>query len=127
MAYPAEYRYTKDHEWVQLEGNRARIGITDHAQEELGDIVFVELPSVGADLSKGDALGTVESVKAVGDVNAPLSGKVVEVNENLESSPETINQSPHADGWMAILEAKDPSEFDTLLDAASYEQFLAEG
>ena len=127
MAYPAEYRYSKDHEWVRVDGNRARIGITDHAQSELGDIVFVELPSVGADVSRGDTLGAVESVKAVGDVLAPLSGKVVEVNEALESAPETINSSPHEEGWILELELDDASQVDALLDAAGYERFLSEG
>jgi glycine cleavage system H protein len=127
MSYPGEYRYSKDHEWVRVDGNRARIGITDHAQRELGDIVFVELPSVGADVSRGDTLGAVESVKAVGDVLAPLSGKVIEVNEALESAPETINSSPHEEGWILVLELADASQVDALLDAAGYERFLSEG
>ena len=125
MGYPTEYRYTTDHEWVRVDGNRATIGITDHAQGELGDIVFVELPTVGADVSKGDALGAVESVKAVGDVVAPLAGKVVEVNEALESAPETINGSPHDEGWILVLELADPAQVDGLLDAAGYEQHIA--
>lgn len=127
MAYPTEYRYTKDHEWVLVEGNRARIGITDHAQSELGDIVFVELPSVGASVQRGDNLATVESVKAVGDVFAPASGKVVEVNETLESAPESINTSPHDQGWIVVLEITEPSELDDTLDAAGYEALIAEG
>jgi len=127
MGYPVEYRYTKDHEWVSVEGNVARIGITDHAQSELGDIVFVELPSVGAAVRAGEILATVESVKAVGDVNAPIDGTVTEVNEALESSPETINASPHGDGWIAAIEVADPSAVDGLLDAAAYEAFLSEG
>ena len=127
MSYPAEYRYSKDHEWVRVDGNRARIGITDHAQSELGDIVFVELPSIGTDVNQGDTLGAVESVKAVGDVLAPLSGKVVEVNEALESAPETINSSPHEDGWLLVLELADASQVDVLLDSAGYERFLNEG
>lgn len=127
MSYPAEYRYTEDHEWVQIDGNRARIGITDHAQGELGDIVFVELPTLGADVAQGGNLGAVESVKAVGDILAPLTGKVVEVNEALESAPETINSDPHVEGWILVLELTDPAQADALLDAASYERFLAEG
>ena len=127
MGYPGEYRYTKDHEWVAAEGNRARIGITDHAQSELGDIVFVELPSVGSAVKAAGILATVESVKAVGDVLAPFDGTVVEVNTDLESSPETINQSPHEGGWIAVLEVGDPNAVDALLDAAGYESFLAEG
>ncbi len=127
MAYPAGYRYTKDHEWVAVEGNRARIGITDHAQSELGDIVFVELPSIGDAVRAGEILATVESVKAVGDVLAPFDGTVLEANGDLESSPETINQSPHEAGWIAVLEVDDPTAADALLDAAGYESFLAEG
>jgi len=127
MGYPVEYRYTKDHEWIAVEGKRARIGIADHAQSELGDIVFVELPSVGSVVSAGEILATVESVKAVGDVLAPLNGTVVEVNDALESSPETINGSPHAEGWIVVLELADPSSAEGLLDAAGYESFLADG
>jgi glycine cleavage system H protein len=127
MAYPVGYRYTKDHEWIAAEGSRARIGITDHAQSELGDIVFVELPSVGSSVSAGQILATVESVKAVGDVMAPFDGTVVEVNGALESAPETINRSPHDEGWIAVVEITEPSAIDALLDAAGYESFLAEG
>jgi len=126
MAYPTEYRYTEDHEWVHVEGNRARIGITDHAQSELGDIVFVELPTVGDDVASGANLAAVESVKAVGDVSAPIAGKVVEVNEALESSPETVNEDPHGEGWILILEMADSSQIEGLLDAAGYEQLIAE-
>ncbi len=125
MAYPTSFRYTKEHEWVQIEGKRARVGITDHAQAELGDVVFVELPSMGTVVKKGGQLGTVESVKAVSDVFAPLSGKVVAVNSDLETSPETVNQSPHADGWIVVLEISDPSETNDLLDAAAYEALIA--
>ncbi|MEA3356436.1 MAG: glycine cleavage system protein GcvH [Candidatus Bipolaricaulota bacterium] len=125
MNYPSEFRYTKEHEWVKLEGNRAKMGITDHAQAELGDIVFIELPTVGLEIKKGDNLATVESVKAAGEVYAPISGKVIEVNTELESSPEIINSSPHNDGWIAVLEITDPSAADDLLDVASYEQYLS--
>jgi len=127
MSYPTEYRYTKDHEWVHVEGNRARIGITDHAQSELGDVVFVELPTVGAEVAAGENVAAVESVKAVGDVAAPLAGTIAEVNAALESSPEKVNESPHADGWILVLEVGDPAAADGLLDAAAYERFLAEG
>jgi len=127
MSYPSELRYTRDHEWVKVEGKRVRVGITDHAQSELGDIVFVELPAVGASVTAGENVATVESVKAVGDVLAPVAGKIVSVNEALESSPETINQSPHDAGWIFTLEPSDPSQVDGLLDAAAYERFLAEG
>jgi len=125
MAYPTAFRYTKEHEWVQIDGKRARVGITDHAQAELGDVVFVELPSMGTVVKKGGHLGTVESVKAVSDLFAPVSGKVVAVNGDLETSPETVNQSPHADGWIVVLEISDPSEANDLLDAAAYEALLA--
>ena len=125
MSYPTQYRYTKEHEWADLEGTQAKIGITEHAQGELGDVVFVELPAVGTQLKKGDNLGTVESVKAVSDIYAPLSGKVIEVNTKLESAPETINQDPHGEGWLVVLEVADSSEADHLLDAASYENEIA--
>lgn len=126
MAYPTQFRYTKDHEWVALEANQAKIGITEYAQGELGDIVFVELPSPGTEVAKGKDLATVESVKAVSDVYAPISGTVLEVNTQLESSPELINQDPHGAGWLVLLEASDPSEADDLLDAEAYERYLAD-
>ncbi|MCK4393049.1 glycine cleavage system protein GcvH [Candidatus Bipolaricaulota bacterium] len=127
MTHPTQFRYTKEHEWVDLEGNHAKVGITEHAQDKLGDIVFVELPAVGTAVKKGENLATVESVKAVGDIYAPMSGAVVEVNTQLESSPETINQDPYGAGWLVILEVSDPSEADSLLDASGYEQYLNEG
>ena len=127
MTYSSEFRYTKDHEWVKIDGNLARLGVTDHAQSALGDVVFVELPAVGKEVKAGDILGTVESVKAVSDIFSPLSGKVVEVNEGLESTPETVNSSPHEEGWLAVLEMSNPSEAEGLLDAAGYEALLAEG
>jgi len=126
MGYPIEYRYTKEHEWVNLDGTRAKVGITDHAQSELGDVVFVELPAVGTTVAQGDTLGTVESVKAVSDVFAPVGGKIVEVNSELEASPETINTDPHGAGWLAVIEVSDPSQVDSLLDAAAYEKLIAE-
>lgn len=126
MTYPTAYRYTKDHEWIHVEGNKARIGITDHAQAKLGDVVFVELPGVGDELDAGDALGTVESVKAVGDVFAPIAGVVVEVNVELEAAPDTINKDPHGDGWIAVIEFTDAGQLDGLLDAAAYEDFCDE-
>ncbi len=125
MAYPTAFRYTKEHEWVKIEGKQARVGITDHAQAELGDVVFVELPSIGTVVKKGGQLGTVESVKAVSDVFAPLGGKVVAVNSDLESSPELVNQAAHAEGWIVVLEISDPSEVNDLLDAAAYEALIA--
>jgi len=125
MAYPTDYRYTKDHEWVHLQGSLARIGITDHAQAELGDIVFVELPAIGTSVQKGDNVATVESVKAVGDVFSPASGKVLGVNEVLESSPETINSEPHVGGWIVEVEVSDPADLDDTMDAAAYESFIS--
>lgn len=124
MSYPTDYRYTKDHEWVQLQGNRARIGITDHAQAELGDIVFVELPAIGTAVQKGDNVATVESVKAVGDVLSPAAGKVVEVNSDLESAPETINSAPHVGGWILDLEVSDLADLEGTMDAAAYESYI---
>jgi glycine cleavage system H protein len=126
MDYPTNYRYTKEHEWVELDGNRAKVGITAHAQSELGDVVFVELPAVQTKLNRGDALGTVESVKAVSDVYSPVGGKVVEVNTALEEAPETINADPHGTGWLVVIELDDPSEVDSLLDAAAYKSLIAE-
>jgi len=125
MTYPIDYRYTEDHEWIHVEGSRARIGITDHAQSELGDIVFVEVPQIGTEVAAGETLGAVESVKAVGDVLAPLDGKVVEVNSILEAAPETINDAPYTDGWIVVLELADPAQVDRLLDAAGYERLLS--
>ncbi|MBN1858750.1 glycine cleavage system protein GcvH [Candidatus Bipolaricaulota bacterium] len=126
MTYPKEYRYTRDHEWLHVEGNKAKIGITDHAQAKLGDIVFVELPSVGTKLAAGDALGTVESVKAVGDVFAPIAGVVVDVNSDLETAPDTINKDPHGAGWIAVIEFADAKQLDELMDAAAYEDLSDE-
>jgi len=126
MTYPAQFRYTKEHEWVSLEGNRARIGITQHAQGELGDIVFVELPAPETQLEKGDTLATLESVKAVSDVYAPMNGKVVEVNEAVEDSPETVNEDPHGKGWLVVIEVANPAQVDGLLDAGAYEKYLSD-
>ena len=109
-----------------MDGNRAKVGITDHAQSELGDVVFVELPAVGTAFNRGDTLGTVESVKAVSDVFAPIAGKIVEVNSELESSPETINSDPHGAGWLVVIEISDPSESNSLLDVGAYEKLIAE-
>ena len=120
-----ELKYSKEHEWVKVEGDRAYIGITDHAQDALGDIVFVELPEVGDEIEAGAILGAVESVKAASDIYAPVSGRVVEVNEELEDSPEKINESPY-DAWIAVLEMSDPSELEELMSAEDYEKFCAE-
>ena len=124
--YPADLKYTKDHEWARLEGNRARVGITDHAQTELTDVVYVELPKVGKVVKQGEEIGVVESVKAASEVYAPLSGKIVEVNRALEDKPELVNQQPYGDGWIAVLEASDPGEARGLMDSASYRKHIGE-
>ena len=125
MAYPTDYRYTKEHEWIQPQGNTGLVGITDYAQQSLGDIVFVELPKVGALLDRGKSFGTVESVKAVSDLYAPASGKVTAVNEDLNEAPETINKDAHR-AWMIKVELGDPKELDALLTADQYEAYIAE-
>lgn len=125
MAYPKDYKYTKEHEWIQPKGNTALVGITNYAQESLGDIVFVELPRAGALFDKGKSFGTVESVKAVSELYAPASGKVTEVNQDLNQAPETINKDAHL-AWLIKLELKDPRELDSLLSAEEYEAFIAE-
>lgn len=126
MEFPANLYYSKDHEWVEVEGNRARIGITDYAQESLGDIVFVELPQVGDELAAGDSFGVVESVKSASDVYAPVGGKVVAVNEALLDSPQDINADPYGKGWMIELELTDPGEVESLMDAGAYQQLVKE-
>lgn len=125
MAYPKDYKYTKEHEWLQINGNTGLVGITDHAQESLGDIVFVELPKVGAQLDAGKSFGTVESVKAVSELYAPASGKVVEVNEALNNTPEEINKDAHK-AWMVKIELSNPSQANALLSADDYEKYVAE-
>ena len=124
MSVPEELQYTKSHEWVRTEGDNATIGITDHAQDELGDVVFVELPEVGATFDSGDSFGTVESVKAVSDLYTPVGGEVVEVNEVLNDQPEKINEDPYGEGWIVKLRVSD--EGSGLLSASDYEQLLAE-
>jgi glycine cleavage system H protein len=125
MAYPTDRKYTKEHEWIQASGNAATIGITDHAQESLGDIVFVELPKVGSELAAGKTFGTVESVKAVSDLFAPASGTVTEVNATLATSPEAVNKDAHG-SWMLKITLKNLKELDSLLSAADYDKFVAE-
>jgi len=125
MPYPADRKYTKEHEWIQVNGNNATIGITDYAQESLGDIVFVEAPKVGSELTAGKTFGTVESVKAVSDLFAPASGTVTEVNADLATSPEKVNKDAHG-SWMVKMTLKNPGELDALLSAADYEKFVAE-
>jgi glycine cleavage system H protein len=125
MAYPKELKYTKEHEWIKVEGETGTIGITDHAQQALGDIVFVELPKPGADISAGKSFGTVESVKAVSELYAPVSGSVTAVNEELNTTPEKINTEPHS-AWMIKVKIKDKGELGSLLSSDDYEKFVAE-
>jgi glycine cleavage system H protein len=125
MAYPKDYKYTQEHEWVKAEGSTGTIGITDHAQNSLGDIVFVELPKVGSEIKKGQSFGTVESVKAVSDLFAPVSGKVIAVNEDLATSPEKVNSDAHG-SWMIKVEISDLSDLEQLLSAEAYEKYAAE-
>jgi glycine cleavage system H protein len=126
MAYPTQYRYTKEHEWIDAQGDTATMGITDYAQHELGDVVFVELPPVGAKLEKGKSLGSVESVKAVSDIYAPATGQVVEANAELQNKPETINNDPHGAGWLVKVKLANLADISSLMDAAAYEAFIAE-
>ena len=123
--YPSDLHYTKQHEWIDVKGDSATIGITDFAQHELGDVVFVELPKVGAKIGAGKSLGTVESVKAVSEIYSPASGEVTEVNKSLGDSPETINKDPHGAAWLVKVKLSNPGEVAGLLDAAAYEKFLA--
>jgi len=125
MSYPADFKYTKEHEWIKVEGNTATIGITTYAQDSLGDIVFVELPKVGAELAAGKTFGSVESVKDVSDLYAPASGTVTEVNPELATAPEKINKDAHS-AWMLKMSLKNPGELNSLLSAADYEKFVAE-
>jgi glycine cleavage system H protein len=125
MAYPADLKYTKEHEWIKVEGNKATIGITVYAQESLGDIVFVDLPKVGAEITAGKTFGTVESVKAVSDLYAPATGTVTEVNGELATAPEKVNRDAHS-AWMIKIALKNPAEAGGLLSAADYEKFVAE-
>ena len=122
--YPADLKYTKEHEWIRVEGDKGRVGITHHAQSALGDVVFVELPKVGGRLKQMETFGVVESVKAVSDLYCPASGEVVEANTTLEGKPELVNQDCYGDGWMLVLEPDDPAEIEDLLVAASYRQHV---
>jgi glycine cleavage system H protein len=117
--YPTDFRYTKDHEWIGIAGARGRVGITDYAQRQLGDVVYVELPEVGKVFARGQAFGTIESVKAVSELYCPMSGEVVEVNANLLTKPELINTAPH-DAWLVVLALSEPGEAESLLDSAQY-------
>src|ERR1700758_1102806 len=126
MGYPANYRYTKEHEWVDANDGVATVGITDYAQSELGDVVFVELPAVGKQLEAGKSLGTVESVKAVSEIYAPASGEVIEANGELQNKPETINNDPHGAAWLIKVRVTNAQGISDLMDAAAYEAYIAE-
>ena len=125
--YPGDLRYTREHEWAKVDAKRARVGITHFAQEQLGDVVFVELPKIGAKVAATKNFGVVESVKAVSDLFAPVSGEVVEVNGELPQKPETVNQDPYGKGWMIVVKPSNKGEWDQLLTAQQYEEFLAQG
>ena len=123
MAYPAGFKYTKDHEWIELSGDNGKVGITDYAQQQLGDVVYVELPDVGAKLKQGQSFGTIESVKAVSELYSPVTGEVVEVNAALKDKPETVNKDPYA-SWMVVIRLTNPGEAGALLDATQYQELV---
>jgi glycine cleavage system H protein len=125
MPYPANYRYTREHEWIALEGSIGTIGITDYAQNSLGDIVYVDVPKIGDPVTASQTFGSVESVKAVSDLYSPVTGKITATNDELKTSPDKINETPH-DAWIIKVELADPKQFETLLDAGAYEAFIAE-
>ncbi|NNF07362.1 MAG: glycine cleavage system protein GcvH [Candidatus Eisenbacteria bacterium] len=126
MNFPAHLRYTEDHEWVQVEGDLAVVGITDYAQSELGDIVFIELPESGIEVQHGTGFGTIEAVKTVSDLYAPISGTIVEVNTAIADEPETVNSSPYEDGWMVKIKPNDMSELESLMEAEQYQEHVGE-
>jgi glycine cleavage system H protein len=126
MAYPAKYRYTKQHEWADVDGDVVTIGITDYAQHELGDVVFAELPKAGAKVESGKSFGTVESVKAVSEIYSPVTGDITEVNASLHDTPEKINSDPHGSAWLIKVRLSNPAEIKGLMDAPAYEAFIAE-
>lgn len=121
---PSDLKYTQEHEWARVQGNLVQVGVTSHAQEQLGDVVYVELPKVGSTVTAGKQFGVIESTKAVSDLYAPISGKVVRVNEALTTSPQTINSDPYGEGWIIELEPSDPSQLGALMDASAYSQLL---
>lgn len=124
MSYPENYRYTKEHEWVLVDGDQGTIGITDHAQHELGDIVFVDFPKIGTEVSKGQAFGSVESVKAVSDIYSPVSGEVAAINDLLSENPAKLNEDPHGDAWLIKVKLAAPDEIKDLMSAADYEKYV---
>ena len=127
MEFPEDLRYTKEHEWARADGVRVRIGITDFAQDALGDVVYVDLPEVGAEVTASQAFGEVESTKSVSDVFSPLSGTIVERNPLLDERPELVNEQPYGDGWLIVIEVTDPALVEQLLDAAAYQAFIEQG
>jgi len=124
MEFPTDLRYTKDHEWIRVEGSTGVVGITEYAQGELGDIVFVELPAVGTKFQQGKQFGTIEAVKTVSDIFAPVSGEIVEINPALKDSPQTVNKEPYAGGWLVRIKIEDRSELTNLLDAGKYQEMV---
>ncbi len=124
--YPSDLKYAREHEWVRVDGDTATIGISDFAQDQLGEVVYVDLPSEGDEVTAGDTFGEIESVKSVSELYAPVSGEVVKVNEALEDTPETVNEDPYGDGWMIVVRISDPSQVDDLMDAGAYEAFVSE-
>jgi glycine cleavage system H protein len=125
--YPQEFLYTQDHEWIRVDGTTASIGITEHAQKELGDIVFVEVPQVGSQVMKKESLGTVESVKAVADIYSPVTGEIIGVNPKIQNAPELVNTDPHGEGWLVRVRLNDRSETENLMTADEYEEYLKKG
>ena len=126
MSTPSDCKFTKEHEWGKPDGSRVKVGISEYAQQELGDVVFVELPAIGREVKRGESVSSVESVKAVSDIYAPLDGKVVEVNDTLSSNPEKLNESPYEDGWMLVLEISNPEQLSELMSAEDYDSFVSE-
>jgi glycine cleavage system H protein len=126
MNFPEDIRYTREHEWARRKGGSVVVGITEFAQDQLGDVVYVELPDVGDPVKKGESFGVVESTKAVSELFAPVTGKVVEVNDPLSDAPETINEDPYEEGWLIAIEPSDPEELEELMDAKGYQEFIAE-
>lgn len=126
MSYPSTYRYTKEHEWIAVEGETATVGITDYAQDQLGDVVYVELPEVGQSFGSGEVFGTIESVKAASDLYLPVSGEIIGINQRVVEHPETVNQSPHERGWLIKIRIRNPAELETTLSAEEYQAQIGE-
>jgi glycine cleavage system H protein len=124
MTFPSDIRYTSEHEWIRVEGDEAFVGITDYAQSELGEIVFIDVPTLGETVGQGEVFGSIEAVKTVSDLNMPVTGEVLELNEELDAAPELVNNDPYGKGWIIRISVKDPAELDKLMDAAAYEASL---